>query len=166
MKISRDWATPLTIGTFGLMAVTGILMFFHLQRGLNKTAHEWLGWLMVAGVAAHASANWLGFKRHLLSSTQGRGILAASVLVLAGSFVSLPGSGEDGASPPQLAIKAVTHAPLAQMAPLTGRPVEQLITELAAAGITVTGQQSLEQALDGDKERTGQALRLLFGKQP
>lgn len=44
MTISRNWATPLTIGSFLLMAVTGLLMFFHLDTGLNKAAHEWLGW--------------------------------------------------------------------------------------------------------------------------
>lgn len=164
MKISRDWATPLTIGSFGLMAVTGILMFFHLDSGLNKTAHEWLGWLMVAGVAAHAGANWLGFKRHFLSSAQGKGILAVCALVLAGSFVSLPG-GSDGGSPPLLAIRAITQAPLAQVAPLTGKPLAQLITELGAAGITVAnGEQTLAQVLGGDRERTGQALRVLFGQ--
>jgi hypothetical protein len=48
MKISTNWATPLTIGTFTLMAVTGMLMFFHADIGLNKTAHEWLGWVMIA----------------------------------------------------------------------------------------------------------------------
>ena len=42
MKISREWATPLTIGAFGLMSVTGMLMFFHLDTGFNKLAHEWL----------------------------------------------------------------------------------------------------------------------------
>lgn len=164
MKISRDWATPLTIGSFGLMAATGILMFFHLDSGLNKTAHEWLGWVMVAGVAAHATANWLGFKRHVLTSTQGKGILAVCLLVLAGSFVSLP-SGREGGSPPQLAIRAVTQAPLAQVAPLTGKPLAQLIAELGAAGIAVgSGDQTLAQATGGDKERTGRALRVLFGK--
>ena len=45
MKVSRDWATPVTIGSFGLMAITGLLMFFHLDSGLNKTAHEWLAGL-------------------------------------------------------------------------------------------------------------------------
>ncbi|MBP6338362.1 MAG: DUF4405 domain-containing protein [Vitreoscilla sp.] len=163
MKISRDWATPLTIGAFGLMAITGILMFFHLDSGLNKTAHEWLGWLMVAGVAAHASANWLGFKRYFLSSPQGRSILAASVLVTAGSFVSLSAGGEGGGSPPQLAIRAVTQAPLARVAPLTGRTVEQLIAELSAAGIQVSGgEQSLAQAIGADRERTGKALKVMF----
>lgn len=61
MKVSREWATPLTIGIFTLMAVTGILMFFHLDKGLNKTAHEWLGWLLVAGADSKVKCNTLGF---------------------------------------------------------------------------------------------------------
>lgn len=43
MSSLRKWATPLTIGSFLLMGVTGILMFFHLDIGLNKLAHEWAG---------------------------------------------------------------------------------------------------------------------------
>lgn len=163
MKIAREWATPLTIGSFGLMAVTGILMFFHLDSGLNKTAHEWLGWLMVAAVAAHAAANWLGFKRYFLSSRSGRGILLASTLVIAGSFASMPG-GKDGgnASPPALAIRAVTQAPLAQVAPLTGRPLAQVQAELAAVGISMAPEQSLASVIGPDRERTGRALGVLF----
>lgn len=165
MKISRDWSTPLTIGSFGLMAVTGILMFFHLDSGLNKTAHEWLGWVMVAGVTAHVAANWLGFKRYFLSSTVGRGILAVSVLVIAGSFIPLSGEGDGGGSPPSLAIRAVTQAPLAQVAPLTGRSMEQLITDLAAAGIVVTGgDQTLASVVGSDKGRIGKAIGVMFRK--
>jgi hypothetical protein len=42
MKITRDWATPLTAGAFILMASTGMPMFFHLDRGIIHLAHEWL----------------------------------------------------------------------------------------------------------------------------
>lgn len=165
MKISREWATPLTIGSFGLMAVTGVLMFFHLDSGLNKVAHEWLGWVMVAGVAAHAAANWLAFKRYFLGSGTGRAILAASALVIAGSFAPVGGGGEGGGSPPQLAIRAVTQAPLAQVAPLTGRSPEQLLADLAAAGIALSGtDQSVASVTGTDRERTGQALGVMFGK--
>jgi hypothetical protein len=64
---TREWATPLTAGTFLLMAVTGVLIFFHLDSGLNKAAHEWLGWAMIVGVAAHIVANLPAFKRYLTS---------------------------------------------------------------------------------------------------
>ena len=32
----RSWATPLVIATFLAAGVTGILMFFHLDVGVNK----------------------------------------------------------------------------------------------------------------------------------
>jgi hypothetical protein len=162
MKISREWATPLTIGTFGLMAVTGILMFFHLDSGLNKTAHEWLGWLMVAGTAAHAAANWPGFKRYFLSSGMGRGILVVSVVVIAASFIR-PGEQGGGVSTPALAIQAVTSAPLTQLAPLTGRSADQLLADLVAAGIPMRSvDQSVASVVGKDRKRAGTAIAVMF----
>ena len=38
----KTWAGPLMIGSFVVMAVTGILMFLHLNIGAMKLAHEWL----------------------------------------------------------------------------------------------------------------------------
>lgn len=164
MKISRDWATPVTIGTFALMAVTGGLMFFHLDTGLNKVAHEWLGWLMVAGVAMHAAANWPGFKRYFLSSATGRAIIAASLVVLAGSFVSLPGKAK-GQPPHVMALKAVTRAPISTVAPLSGRTVAQLMDDLARAGIAVpSADASLDSVLKGNRELEGKAMAVLFRK--
>jgi hypothetical protein len=167
MKISREWATPLTIGAFGLMALTGVLMFFHLDTGLNKLAHEWLSWLMLAAVVAHASTNWLAFKRYFLSSRTGRGILIVSALVIAASFAPKPGRGDAQASPSALAIKSLSQAPLAQVAPLTGKPVEQIMAQLAAAGIQVTrADQSLAQVLGNDRDRIGKAIKIVLGAAP
>jgi hypothetical protein len=132
MTISRDWATPLTIGAFLLMAVTGILMFFHLDTGLNKEAHEWLGWAMVIGVGTHVTANWIAFKRHL-----GRpaalvviGIFAA---ILAGSFF-IKEDEEGGGHPGKRATQVVLRAPLSSVAPLVGQPPDALVAKLQAAG--------------------------------
>jgi hypothetical protein len=164
MKISREWATPLTIGSFGLMAVTGILMFFHLDSGLNKLAHEWLGWLMVAAVALHAAANWLAFKRYFLSSPMGRGILLASVVVIAGTFAPMPNQDEGGGmSPPAMAIQGVTRAPLTQVAAITGRSAEQLMADLVAAGIQMKSvDQSVADVTGKDRGLTGKAIGVMF----
>ena len=62
----RPWITPVVIGAFTLSAVTGVLMFFHLDSGLNKTAHEWLSWAMVIGVVLLA----LTFSPCAVSTTQ------------------------------------------------------------------------------------------------
>lgn len=164
MKISREWATPLTIGAFALMATTGVLMFFHLDGQLNKLAHEWLGWVMIIGVALHVAVNWMAFKRYFLVSTKGRAVMAVSALVILGSFMPLPASQEDGGvSPPVLAMQAVMKTPLAQVAPLTGRSPEALRTELKQAGIElVSADQNLDSVVQGDRQRTGVAMRVLF----
>lgn len=167
MKINRDWATPLTIGAFSLMAITGLLMFFHLDRGVNKLAHEWLGWVMVIGVALHASVNWPAFKRHLLDNRTGRGILAVSALVILGSFASWGGKKSGGLPPPVLAMRAVLDAPLATVAPLTGQPVDALMAELKAVGIELaSADQPLASVTSGDREREARALNTLFKARP
>jgi Domain of unknown function (DUF4405) len=160
--VSREWATPLTLGSFALMAATGLLMFFHLDTGVQKVAHEWLGWGLVAAVALHAVANGKAFLRHLQAPGRPRVILAVCTAALAGSFfVSLPGG--EGASPPVLAMRAVAQALLSTLAPLTGKPVAQLRRELAAAGVPVASDDaSIDSAVNGNRERLGRAMRVAF----
>jgi len=162
MKTLRDWATPVTIGAFAIMSVTGVLMFFHLDSGFNKLAHEWLSWLMVGGVLLHAYVNWPGFKRYF-SSPVGLGIISVCVLMLAGSFT--PNAGGGGSPPPVMAMKAVTSAPIATVAPLTGKPVADLIADLGKAGIVLPGAEaSIDSVIGSSRELEGKAIAILFRK--
>jgi hypothetical protein len=95
MAIQRNWVTPLAAGAFLLSAVTGILMFFHFDSGLNKLAHEWLSWVLLGAVALHVTANFDGFKRHL-GTRRGQLLVGLFALVLLSSFV---GSGEKDEPP-------------------------------------------------------------------
>ena len=105
----RPWITPVVIGAFGLSAVTGVLMFFHLDSGLNKTAHEWLSWAMVIGVSLHVLLNLPAFKRYFTQTT-GRVVIGLFALVLALSFIPAGGSGgEPGFAPP---VRALAKAPI------------------------------------------------------
>jgi hypothetical protein len=162
--ISREWATPVTIGLFGLMSATGLLMFFHLDSGLNKFAHQWLGWGMVAAVAAHAAVNWIAFKRYFLSSLQGRIIIGVTMVALACSFISLPG-GREKQSTPALAMRAIAGAPIVSVAALAHRPVEKVMADLAKAGISLaSADASLESAIGEDRQQQAKAMAVLFGK--
>lgn len=162
--ISREWATPLVIGAFALMGVTGTLMFFHLDNGLQKDVHEWAGWVMLAGVGLHAVANWPAFKRYFQRLNKGALLIGAFVLFVAGSFFLGSSEGET-ASPPVLAIGAITRAPISQVAPLFGKTAAQAREELAAAGITVASDDAtLAAATQGNREQTGRALAVLARK--
>ena len=115
------------------------------------------------GVAAHVIANWVGFKRHFSTGTTGRLIVVTCLIALAGSFFSLPGSGNEGIPPHILALKAVTKAPMTQVAALAGKPVEQVILDLAKAGINVSSPDAnLQAVLQGDKGLEAKAMRAIF----
>lgn len=162
MRISRDWATPLTMAAFGLMAVTGVLMFFHLDSGFNKPAHEWLGWALLAGVGLHAAANWTALKRHLVASRRGQAIVALGLLLTAASFAPQP-VREGGGSPPQMALRAVLNAPVQHLAPLAGQTPEALLARLRSAGYPQAEAGSTLGDLAGhQREQEAQLLRLVF----
>jgi len=157
----RPWITPLVIGTFVLMAVTGSLMFFHLDSGLNKTAHEWLGWAMVAAVALHALMNLNSFKRYLTAHT-GRWVLGASALVLAASFVPLGGGG--GKPPFVLPMQALANAPLSTVAQVAGIPTDALRAKLGSTGVaTQSDSQTIKELVGPDLGQQMRTLGRVFG---
>jgi hypothetical protein len=159
-KVSREWATPATAGAFLIMAVTGVLMFFHLDTGLNKLAHEWLGWGLLAAVVAHALANWVNVKRYVVSSTKAQAMLATAAVVLAASFIRLDA---EPPSPPALALQAVGNAPLTAVLALNGKGFDQAQRELATVGITAQdGSQTLQGLTAGDRGQMGRAVRVLL----
>lgn len=161
MRTLREWATPLTIGAFFISAITGIAMFFHLDRGQSKAAHEYLGWLLVAGVALHVAVNFASFRRHL---TQGRGRWLVLLLVLftAGTFVELS-SGPPPVDPRWAVTDAVLDAPISQVAALAHKDTETLLAELRTAGFTVRdGDQSLAEIAGDDRGSRFHALATAF----
>jgi len=157
----RPWITPVVIGAFFLSAVTGVLMFFHLDSGLNKTAHEWLSWAMVIGVALHVLLNMPAFKRYF-TQTPGRVIMGAFALVLALSFIPASGGGgsEPGFAPP---VRALAKAPITVLAQVAGTSTEDMKAKLQAQGLTITSdQQSVADLVGGDlKAQIGTMTKVL-----
>jgi len=155
MKTLRKWATPVTIGAFFLMTVTGILMFFHLDSGLNKLAHEWLGWLMVAGVVAHLAVNYRAFLTYFRRPLAGF-VMAAFVLVLGLSFV--PAGGGGPGETVSKVMRALNGVPIEQVIALTGHDTDAGLALLAQGGVQINAGQTLGEVSGGDR---GQGMRIL-----
>lgn len=158
----RTWITPLVVGAFALSAVTGVLMFFHWDTGLNKTAHEWLSWAMVIGVVLHVLLNLPAFKRYFKQPV-GRWVMGGFVLLLALSFVPLAGAKKDPSFAPPL--RALAQAPLPVLAQVVGQPTQVLRAQLAAAGYTANDRQSLQDLVGADlRAQIGLLNRLVQGQ--
>ena len=155
MKFLRKWATPWTIGSFLLMSVTGILMFYHLNSPLNKLAHEWLSFAFLAGVVIHVYVNWLAFSRYFKSPVAIVVMLVFAVL-LGASFVNLGGAR---AEPPQRAIlAALGRAPLTELAPVVHDTPDALVARLRAKGFAVASSGQSADDIAGKDKKTSLAI--------
>lgn len=156
----RAWGTPLTIGAFIIMAVTGCLMFFHKAVMLNGVVHRWGGLVMVAGVAAHSYVNWSSIERYVKKSHLARGLIGLGILVLLGSFVnwwSYPGKSEGNV------YRAVMETPAGRVALLEGISFPAMQARLQRSGITLTSpDETLMQATQGDEDQQDKVVVALF----
>lgn len=157
----REAATPLTIGSFLLIAITGILMFFHFDSGLNKLAHEWIGWAMIAAVGLHAVVHLKSFKRHF-TRPAALVVIGAFVALLAASFISPPGRPDK--PPSTLAVQAVLDAPLDLLAALAGKDTPTVLAQLKDAGLAINTAGTLREASGPDRSSQMKALGIVFDK--
>lgn len=138
----RPWATPLTIGAFVLMAVSGVMMFFHVMPGYITYAHRWLSWLFLLGAGAHIILNNRALVRHL-GSAWGRTSLTVFTLAL---IVSTFSFGQVTA--PQLERRVsekLVEARLSTLADLTRTNQTGLLRKLAGHGVRARPDQTVKE---------------------
>ncbi len=162
MNIKREWATPITAGAFLLTAVTGVLMFFHLDSGINKTVHEWLSWILVIGAGLHIASNFTGFKRYF-SNRKGQAFMGGFALLLALSFVPV---GNIGGEPPFIPpLKALSSTPLSTLALVAEITPEQMIERLSSAGFSAqSNEQSVSDVVGKDFRSQINVLKVLLAR--
>lgn len=163
MPVLRKIATPLTIGAFVLMAVTGLLMFFHASTMTNKLAHEWVGLIFVGAVALHVAVNMRPFTAHL---TKPRGQAALAVFALALGLSFLPLTGQTGGGRPDFALlHAVEEAPLGTVAALLNENPETLTDRLRAAGYdAATVDSTIAGLAAGEQKAQMRLIAVLLGR--
>ena len=160
LKPHRSWITPAVIGTFALSAVTGVLMFFHLDSGLNKAAHEWLSWVLLGAAGLHILMHVGPFKRHL-SDGVGRWVVLAFLALLALSFIPI---GPKKVHPFSGSVQALARAPLPALAEVAGLSVDELRLQLRQQGLEASeASQNLQQLVGADTRAQARVLNRLLG---
>ena len=159
----RNWATPITIGSFLISALSGILIFFHLNIGLVRPAHEWLSWFMILGVGMHLLLNWRAFTNYFKKPIPLALIGLFTVLTIA-SLLPL-GSSNEGGSNPRVAMMKTMHlleaAPVSVLADMQQMTPEALLEKMKEQGIQVDNAQ---QTLEAVATANGQEAAELLGK--
>lgn len=138
--IKREYATSLTAVTFLVIAISGIMMYFHLLDKYVKEMHEIIGLVFVGGVALHLTANWTAMKNYFPKSVFR--IMSAVMVIVAIGFVATTKSGK---SPKAQIIDAVLKAPIEQSFPILGNDLSISTEKLAKAGIQVSQGATIDE---------------------
>ena len=157
----RAWAGPLTIGSFVVISVTGILMFFHMNTGLAKLAHEWLGWLLVIGGVAHLFVNWRAFLAYFRKPVA---IAIMAVVLLVGALAMLPVGGATRRPPMMDFSRALEQSSLTLVAQVAKRNPQTAIDDLKARGIEVKdAQHTIATIAEDNGKRSFEVLACVLG---
>jgi len=157
----RAWATPLVVGSFLVMGVTGLLMFLHVETGMMKGLHEWAGLVMVLGGGAHLWLNWRAFTTYFRRPLAGA-IMGLGAVALGASALPLLPEGGPGTAIEAM-IGTVEGASVATLAQLTGQEVAVVVAALDAAGLPGAGPESTVAGLAaGDRGAEFAALSAVF----
>jgi len=163
-KSLRGRATPLIIGSFLIMGVSGIVMFVHVETTMAKVIHEWAGWVMVAGAVAHLVLNWRAFTSYF-KRPLATGIMAASAVLLALSF--LPGGpAQSTGDITRTAIAALSGGQIGTLAEFAGSDTETALAELGAAGFEVHSDDTPARRSGGDRMAQVVIITTIFTRQP
>ncbi len=165
MNKLRAWVTPITIGSFLLIGVTGLLMFFKVASGLIVVAHEWLSPVFVVGACLHVWLNWGAVRASLIRA---RGIVIVGLFCVLLAFAVAPsdeaeeiarehGHGQELIG--RRAAEVLLQARLSTVAELTGQAPDRLRDRLGRCGIRVTSDEvSLVDAADQSHVSPARAL--------
>ncbi|MEW5726208.1 MAG: DUF4405 domain-containing protein [Pseudomonadota bacterium] len=129
----RRHSTALAAALFAVVAVSGVLIFFHIGNSLLMGAHEWLGLAFAAATLLHVVRNGQAFTA-LVARPRFRWSAAAVAVVAAGLMAA---SATRGPNPAVELARAAERAPLAQLAGVLGVPAVRLVDGLRRQGIAV-----------------------------
>lgn len=146
----QRWATPLTIGLFLVSTVSGVALFFHWAPGAFHSMHEWLSVALLAPVLVHVWRNWRPFvgyvRRGALYVPLGLSLLLAAPFAISG----LSAGGGMG-NPAFRAAALLTHARLADLAPVLKMTPDDLTQALDRQG---AAPRSVDETLDAIAARS------------
>ena len=156
----RAWATPLTIGSFVLAAITGIMLFFRLNIGLVKVSHEWFSWFLVIGGLFHVVGSWRSFVQYF-SKPAGKIIMGVFALLIVLSFIPM-GNNRKGIPPAKIS-KMLLQSPFATVAAAAGHQPEELMATLKTKGISIESKDETAQEIAVKNNKQGaEVLDLIF----
>jgi hypothetical protein len=161
--LQRPTVTAVVTASFVVVALTGVLMLFHVENGMIKEFHEGISILFVLAAGVHLALNWGSFTSYLRKPlTITLGIVVAVLIVL--MFTGGQEGGHGGRPPFMEIARRIEAVSLAQASPLLGTNAEQSLTLLRGQGLRVESENDrIAEIARNNGKRADEILTLLMG---
>lgn len=157
----QRYATVVTIVTSAVVALSGVMIFFHLGEKYVKEMHEWLGLVFVLAALAHVLRHIKPFMI-LISKPRTKIAAALAALVVVG-FVGAGSLAPSGGNPMKQFVDLSANAPISALAQVTGEPISSLVNRLEQSGIArVTAEKSLSELAHSTGRNPAELFRLVL----
>ena len=161
----RNWATPITVGSFIISAISGVILFFHLNIGMMKPAHEWLSWFMILGVALHVFTNWHSFKQYFKKPIP-LAVISVFVILTALSFFTVGQDDKEGGrknfrATANQSMQLLQSTPVYLIAQIAKTTPEAMIERLTSQGMKVENAAQNLVEIAGSNNRNVRELLMI-----
>lgn len=151
MKLNRDYVTPFISLVFLIIALTGVLMFFHLFDGYTEVVHEFLGLFFVILAVFHIILNWKALKKHFKK----RVFLPAALAVTVISTLFIV-QQHYNPKVDTIILERIVKAPINDVFRVLQVDSSTAVKRLEAKGISIDGAETIEDiwiSNDADPEK-------------
>lgn len=148
---------------FGIIAITGILMFFKIRFTGSEALHIWLGLAFVGVAGIHLLKNWATFANHFKKKSTLYSVI--SVVIIGSLFVAIPllNPAPKGANPKAEVFRAMNTAPLATLAQFVKKDEKKMLENLLVnANISATAEQSIAEIARKNNKKNDEILQIVF----
>ena len=140
MKLSRSFITPLITIIFLVVALSGLLMFFHIFDGYTEVVHEILGLFFVVFSVLHVILNWKALKIHFKKR-----VCILSTIVVAVISILLVIQQHNSPKFDTILIERITNAPIEDVLKVLQVDSIVVVKRLEANGISYIEGASMEE---------------------
>jgi Na+/melibiose symporter-like transporter len=140
MKLSRSFITPLITIIFLVVALSGLLMFFHVFDGYTEVVHEILGLFFVVFSVLHVILNWKAFKIYFKKR-----VFILSTIVVAVISILLVIQQLNSPKFDTILIERITDAPIEDVLKVLQVDSIVVVKRLEANGISYIEGASMEE---------------------
>ena len=155
----RDLSTSLTTFVFIVIAVSGVMMFFHLFDNYVKELHEILGLFFILVVMFHVFYNFKSMKNYFTKKVFG--FSALSVVLVSLVFVLNTPYGD---SPKKAMIMSMLNSPIENSVEMFNKDFSEVKERLQSKGIIIGEGTTISSLADANEMSPFEVVGIIIEK--